>query len=395
MVRCLFVTWFGGGNVRPVLATAKAVNRLGGRALVLSNAPLAPRAEAVDLAFRAFSGIVSHDPSTPATDQVRVYEGNSVAERNRIIADRLVFGPAEAVARDVDSAIASFDPHVMLVDYTLPGAMASAERHSVPYIVASDTVYPLPSAPRGERPSLYASLFARMVRNELHGDSRINRLRSALGLPLWFRLEDYLAGAAETVIMSYPELNPYPLPPRASFVGPQFEPPDRLEHDSERDVFLCSFSTIATPEQDAFLDSLLEAPIGGRFQAVIASGAARARARPGLTIAAYVDFDRILPRCALMLNHAGNGTVVRAVAHGVPQISVPFIQDQFESAKVLEQLGVSALLSKTAGPAEIALAIATGLEDRDRQFRARQLAQSIARNHVRDALAHKLLALAS
>ncbi|MDP5278691.1 glycosyltransferase [Sphingomonas sp. DG1-23] len=388
-MRCLFVTWFGGGNVRPIMAAARAWQDAGGEAMILSNAALQAQAAAAGLGFTSFSSYAAHDPGRRDRDIVRAHEGESVAARNRIIADRLVFGPAPSIAADVAALSDAFLPQVMLIDYTLPGAMCAAEKLAIPYLVASDTVYPLPTA-APPRPSLYASLFARMIRPELAADARINRLRGSLGLSPWLHPEDYLRGAVETVVMSWPQLNGFPLPEKASFVGPQFAPCGAPKGRHDCRLVFCSLSTIITPEQDIFLNNLLRAELPAGIELLVAGGASTPDSAATGKVFRFVDFDAVLPRCRLMINHAGNGTVVRAVACGVPQISVPFIQDQFESARMLENLGVTATLSKTASPVEIGGAIAAGLNDESRLDRARDLAAAIARSYVAGELVRKL-----
>jgi len=388
-MRCLFVTWCGGGNVRPILAAARDWQASGGEAMILSNMALRTRAVEAGLGFTCFSDNATHDPGNPDMDVVRAHEGRSIAERNRIIADRLVFGPAASMAGDVLALARAFSPQVMLVDYTLPGAMCAAEHLAIPYLVASDTVYPLPTA--GEaRPALYASLFARMIRPELVAGARINQLRSRLGLAPWLAPDDYLGGTVETVVMSWPQLNPSNLPARASFIGPQFDPRGAARVRRDPNLVVCSLSTIVTPEQDIFLDNLLRAELPSGVRLLVAGGAARIDPAFAERVHPFIDLDTFLPRCRLMINHAGNGTVVRAAAFGTPQISVPFIQDQFESAHVLDGLGVTALLSNSADKVEIEAAIVEGLHDEVRLDRARDLADAIAKEYIPGQLVEKL-----
>jgi UDP:flavonoid glycosyltransferase YjiC (YdhE family) len=388
-MRCLFVTWFGGGNVRPVLAAARDWREAGGEAMILSNAALRAPATEAKLGFTSFSENAAHHPGNRDTDVVRAYEGRTIAERNRIIADRLVFGPAALMAEDTLALASAFAPQVMLIDYTLPGAMCAAERLGIPYLVASDTIYPLPT-PGEASPPVYASLFERMIRPELFAGSRINALRSHLGLTPWLLSDDYLRGAVETVVMSWPQLNPSKLPARASFVGPQFDPRGVAGVRRETDFVVCSLSTIVTPEQDVFLDNLLRANLPSGVRLLVAGGAARADPAFVKRVRPFIDLDEVLPRCRLMINHAGNGTVVRAVAFGAPQISVPFIQDQFESARVLDKLCVTSRLSKSADHREIASAIEEGLHDQVRLDRAHDLAIAIAVEYIPGQLVAKL-----
>jgi UDP:flavonoid glycosyltransferase YjiC (YdhE family) len=46
----------------------------------------------------------------------------------------------------------------------------------------------------------------------------------------------------------------------------------------------------------------------------------------------YVPQSWLLPRCSLVVSHAGAGTLLAAAAHGVPQLLLPIGADQFENA---------------------------------------------------------------
>lgn len=389
-VRALFVTWFGGGNVRPVLAAAADIIRLRGEAAVLSNPEMARRVRSVGAEFHAFARVPSHNPARPETDAVRAYEGRSIGDTNRLIGERLVLGPARAIAFDTEAAIKTVKPDVMLVDYTLPGAMAVAEKQGIPFLVATDGIYPAPYPERPPTRSTYAYLFGRMIEKGLAPDGMLRTLRADYGLPPISRPEDIFAAAEHVLVMTFPILNGDPAPPKTSFVGPQFSMPERRATTPDPNFVLATFSTIATPEQDVFVRNLAETAGDRGWRILIAAGASPVPDKQGVEAVSFLDFSEVLPRCALTINHAGNGTVVHAVAHGCPQLSVPFIQDQHETAKRLAELGLSEIVPKTAWPHEIADAIERGLADRDRQCKAMKTAADVAVRH-RPALAAQFL----
>ena len=392
-MRALFVTWYGGGNVNPVLAAAKDFITLGGRSMILSNAAFESKVRRQGVEFKPFTDIPYHDPVSQDTDQIRAYEGGTIAETNALIGERLIVSPARAILNDALNAIDAFRPDVMMTDYTLPGAMAAAEARDIPFAVAADGVYPLPYAARPDNACLYAYLFKRMIEPQMREDSALSRMRCSAGLSPFSGVDDYFRAAREIHVMTYPQLNRFPVPPKTSFVGPQFDPPAAIKSDTASDFVFAAFSTITTPEQNIFIERLCAALCDIGCRALIATGAAPERAYAGVRVKKFVDFDSVLPNRPLMVNHAGNGTVVRAVAHGVAQIATPFIQDQYETAVTLEGLGVARCLDKTADSGAIAETIAAAMANDELSRRAGVLARDVAKGHEPMSTAKKMRAL--
>lgn len=57
--------------------------------------------------------------------------------------------------------------------------------------------------------------------------------------------------------------------------------------------------------------------------------------------ATYVPFKKLLPQCAAIVHSGGIGTIAQSLAAGLPQLIVPFVNDQPDNAFRLEKLGVS------------------------------------------------------
>jgi len=394
-MRALFVTWFGGGNVNPVLATAKDFIKLGGQSIILSNPAFEEKVKRNSVPFRPFRGIAYHDPASPKTDQIRAYEGSTVAEANAIIGHRLVVDPAPKVLENTLQAIDDFHPDVLMVDYTLPGAMAAAESLNIPFFVAADGVYPLPYKGRSDNACLYAYLFKRMLEPQMNEKSELSQLRSSIGLEPFRSIDNYLAAAHEVLIMTYEQLNRFKNPPKTSFVGPQFAPPKNIDFEKKSELIFGAFSTITTPEQDIFIDRLVTALSELGKKALIATGATPHRQFPSIMIKKFVDFSTILPQRPIMINHAGNGTVVRAVSHGVPQIATPFIQDQYETAITLDELRVAIRLEKVASVEIIKETLMRAIGDNGLAERSADLAREITRMHQPMIAAKKMKAALS
>jgi UDP:flavonoid glycosyltransferase YjiC (YdhE family) len=86
----------------------------------------------------------------------------------------------------------------------------------------------------------------------------------------------------------------------------------------------------------------------------------------------------VLPHAAAIVTQCGLGTVMKALAHGVPLVCIPLVGDQADNAARLEALGAGVRLSPDAEPARIRAAIEQVLTDPAYRRGARRVASAIA-----------------
>jgi UDP:flavonoid glycosyltransferase YjiC (YdhE family) len=78
----------------------------------------------------------------------------------------------------------------------------------------------------------------------------------------------------------------------------------------------------------------------------------------------YVPHSVVLPRCAAVVSHGGSGTVLGALAHGLPSVLLPMGADQPWNAARCEELGVALVLDALrATPDDVREAVSTVLDD--------------------------------
>jgi UDP-N-acetylglucosamine:LPS N-acetylglucosamine transferase len=78
----------------------------------------------------------------------------------------------------------------------------------------------------------------------------------------------------------------------------------------------------------------------------------------------YLPHSDVLPRCAAVVSHGGSGTVLGALAHGLPSVLVPMGADQPWNAARCEELGVALVLdAMQATPEDVRAAVSTVLYD--------------------------------
>jgi hypothetical protein len=78
----------------------------------------------------------------------------------------------------------------------------------------------------------------------------------------------------------------------------------------------------------------------------------------------YLPHSDVLPRCDVVVSHGGSGTVLGALAHGLPSVLLPMGADQPWNAARCEELGVAVVLDAMhATPAGVHEAVSTVLDD--------------------------------
>jgi UDP:flavonoid glycosyltransferase YjiC (YdhE family) len=65
---------------------------------------------------------------------------------------------------------------------------------------------------------------------------------------------------------------------------------------------------------------------------------------PNVHVAAYVPQTQLLPHCAVVVSHAGSGTVLASLGMGLPQLCIPQAADQFGNAAACARSGAALAL---------------------------------------------------
>lgn len=295
---------------------------------------------------------------------------------------------AEAVACRLDRARAD----VVVSDSLLFGAIAAAISRRIPTAVLVPTVYPVRPAQPAAGGSSYAG------RPEWRsGLPAVNRARAALGLPPVASVTEHLLQADRVLVLSsrafeLPEVTP---PPHVIYTGPQLDPASspglwrQPWDDTGMPLVLVSLSTTDQGQQ-ALLDRLLAAIGSLPVRALVTLGpaidASRFRPSPNVVLERFVPHAAVLPQAALVVTHAGHGTVMAALSAGVPLVCVPMGRDQPDVARRAERHGTAVSVPDDASAAALRTAIETVLGNPSYRQSAQQMARAIAReDHDRAA----------
>lgn len=173
------------------------------------------------------------------------------------------------------------------------------------------------------------------------------------------------------------------LPIRAELGTPR--PEDRLPADfaqlpCERTVYL-TLGTVFKP--DSFRAPLL-APSELDVNVVVTCGFGTEPRALGplpsnVAVAQFVPQALLLPRCAAVVSHAGAGTVIGALACGLPQVCLPRGADQFSNADQVARTGAGVtLVPEQVTPTAVRDAVRRILDDPSFEVAARRLQGEIA-----------------
>ena len=308
--------------------------------------------------------------------------------------------PALGFAKDVLGELDRAPVDAVAVDFMLAGAVAAAERAGLPTAALMHTVYCLPAPGRPPfGPGLKArGDWARRFRDAAilgfrRGTNRgaltdLNEARRHIGLAPVGSASDQLARVARVLVFTSAAFDPPPAaaPPNVRYVGPQLDGlwPGRLDLSwpgrNREPLVVVSFSTRFTAGRvgQRVLDALAMLRVRGLLTLGPALAHEDLRVPANVLGRSYVPHRTVLPRAQLVITHAGLGTVMAALAHGVPLVCIPLKNDQYENAARVYASGAGRWLGRHATRRSLRRAILEVLNERRFTDAARRLAGAIA-----------------
>ena len=334
-MRILFSFTGGRGHVEPLIPLAEAARAAGHTVAFGGRASILPAVEA--LGFDAFA-------TEPGVQHER--QPLQPLDLQREIDDFLYgfVGRSRERTPGVVELCREWHPDLVVGEETHYGALAAAELLGLPFA----SVVVLAAGTLGT-PELVAEPLRR-VREELglHPDSDPSMLSRELVLaPLPPRFRDPAFPLPETTAYFRPFEDapaPYEGPPRVYFtLGTVFN----LESG---DLFSRVLAGLAD------VDAEVVATVGAEIDP-----AELGPLPPRIRVERFVPQAEILGRCSAVVSHGGSGSVLGALAHGLPQVLIPMGADQPLNAARCEQLGVACLLDPVAATAEDVRAAVTAV----------------------------------
>jgi UDP:flavonoid glycosyltransferase YjiC (YdhE family) len=288
---------------------------------------------------------------------------------------------APAWAEQFSAELQKERPDVVVIDFVLLGAIAAAEAAGIPAVVLMHNVMsrPLPGVPPygpGLLPArgplgLLRDVLGRFTVDRVHirnGGPPLNRARALLGLPpLRSPFEQYDRAARVLVLTSAAfDYQAHRLPANVRHVGtpvddagsPPWSPP--WPPDDARPMVLVSLSTLEQGQaviMQRIVQSLAPLPVRGLVTLGPALDPAQFKAPPNVRLEAFVPHSAVLPQAKAMVTQCGLGTLMKALANGVPLVCIPLVGDQPDNAARAVAHGVGIRVERDSTPEQIRSAI--------------------------------------
>ena len=239
----------------------------------------------------------------------------------------------------------------------------------------------------------------------------VNAARHALGLPPLAHVLDQFA-AARRLLLATSRAFDFPaerVPDFIRYVGPQLGEPawaaaepwaPPWPEDDARPLVLVSFST-TFQNQGALVQRTLDAVSGlPGVRALVTLGPALdgtdLRAPANAVLRRSAPHGAVLSGAAVAVTHAGHGTVLRALAQGVPLLCIPMGRDQDDNAARVAAHGAGLTLAPAVASAEdIRAALQWLLAEPGFRAAARRLGAAVAAEAASPAAVEELEALAA
>jgi len=352
-VRILFAFTGGRGHVEPLLPLAEAARAAGHTVAIGGRESVLPAVERLGFDTHATEpGLVAQrlplQPLDPEREAKEFRDGFVARSRERAPG-------VEALCRD-------WKPDVVVGEEAHYGALLAAERLGLPFA------------------SLVVLAAGTLATRELVAGP-LNDVRAELGLP-----PDPEASLLSRQLVLAP-LPPgyrdpaFPLPA----VTTCFRPFDALPapHEAQARVYVTLGTVFNLESGDLFtrvLAGVAELPVE-----VVATVGAEidpselGELPPHVRVERFLPQTEILPRCSAVVSHGGSGSVLGALAHGLPQVLVPMGADQPLNAARCEQLGLARVLDPVeATPEQVRDAVSAVLAEPGYRVAAERLQAEFA-----------------
>ncbi|CAN7764781.1 glycosyltransferase [Rhizobium leguminosarum] len=356
----LLVTWDSGGNVPPFLSLGSELRLRGHSVSCLGPESLRQSFMHIGARFIPLKQAEFFDPLARLP-----------IEEMELIFSKVSFGLG--FAKDLQSVCDGEKWDLILIDFCLASAIIAAESMRVPFGVVSHTI-----------PGLILPFW------DANNLSTINALRREFGLDQTPSMADFWARSSGVLVNTIRDLDSIEqrsLPDNVRYVGPIFEPNDRIGSESVpeqpsdgKPEVLVSFSTTFM-DQEGPLSSVIKAISTLDVHGLVSCGpAVDLHALPkthNVAIKRWLPHSQLLQRMSLAVLHGGHCSVTKALSFGVPILSIPLGRDQMYISNRIVDMGLGLTLPKESDHNTIASTISDLLKNAEIRENARRFSEAL------------------
>jgi MGT family glycosyltransferase len=399
----LITTFEAGGTVAPALTVGRKLAAAGHKVRVMSDMCNRREAEQAGLIFRPWTAAPSRAGRGREHDLFEDWVGEPI-EGFQTMLDVQLVGRAADYASDVTQELRREPADLVISADMLFGVQMACEAIAQRFVLfaANICLFPiLPGVPplgpglapaqTPENAAFEAEIAAGF---EALLDARLpvlNAARAGLCLPPLTRFLDQPLAAEKILLGTAPSFD-FPctsLPEKVSYVGPQLadggwaEPWRNPVEGETKPLALVAFST-TFQNHAGVVQRVVDAISRLPMNAVVTLGSGIQRSDvSGAENVAIMDsapHTQILAEADLAITHGGHGTLLKAVAEGLPVLIIPHGRDQADNAVRVTERGAGLSLPPSASTEEIEHALARLLRDEDINECAKRLGAAVSRD---------------
>jgi MGT family glycosyltransferase len=413
--RYLFAIIDGGGTVPADTSVIRAMVERGHDVRVLADRVLAPDIATTGAEHVPWDRAPQRPDLDPKSVIMKDWDTSTPFQAFARVRDGAMVGPADLFAADVRAELQCRPADVVVGNFFVFGAQIAAEAEGLPFafLVSNLLSFPGSGTPPlgpGFKPARGRLGRARdnainrvMARLFDRGLGRLNEVRRANGLePIESVLQNFERADRLLLMTSrafeYEQFTP---PPNVRLVGPRLDDPawvgEWTPPAGDDPLVLVGMSSTFMDHGDALqraATALGELPVRGLVTTGPAIPVGSIHAPANVTVVERAPHREVLKHADAIVTHAGHGTVLKALAAGVPVVAIPLGRDQLDNAARVAHHGAGLRLKPKARPDAIAAAVRSVLEEPSFAENARRLAGAIASEIAEDRAAAELEALA-
>jgi MGT family glycosyltransferase len=414
--RYLFAIIDGGGTVPADTSVIRALVQRGHEVRVLADRVLAPDIETTGAEHVPWDRAPQRPNLDPESVIMKDWDTKTPFQAFARVRDGAMVGPAALFAADVRAELQRRPADVVVGNFFVFGAQIAAEVEGVPFAFLVSNLLSFPGSgtpplgpglkpargPLGRaRDAALNRLMARLFDKSL---DQLNEARRANGLEPRASVLENFERADRLLLMTSRafEYESYTPPPNVRVVGPRLDDPAWVGHwtppAGDDPLVLVGMSSTYMDHADV-LQRVTTALGRLRVRGVVTTGPSipveAIEAPPNVTVVERAPHREVLRHASAVVTHAGHGTVIKALAAGVPVVALPLGRDQLDNAARVAHHGAGVRLKPNAKPEAIAKALQRVLDAPAFAANAERLAAAIAAETTEDRAVQELEALAS
>jgi MGT family glycosyltransferase len=413
--RYLFAIIDGGGTVPADTSVIRALVARGHDVRVLADRVLAPDVATTGAEHIPWNRAPQRQDLDPQSVIIRDWDTKTPFQAFARARDGVMIGPAALFAADVRAELQRRPADVVVGNLFVFGAQIAAEAEGVPFAFLVSNLLSFrdsgtPPLGPGLKPArgplgrardrainrLMARLFDKGL-DQLNGARRANGLEPIASVLENFERADRLLLLTSRAF-EYEQFSP---PPNVRLVGPRLDDPawagDWTPPPGDDPLVLVGMSSTYMDHAGVLqrvTTALGELPVRGLVTTGRAIPVEAIDAPVNVTVVERAPHREVLRHAAAVVTHAGHGTVLKALAAGVPVVALPLGRDQLDNAARVAHHGAGVRLKPKASPESVADAVRRVIDEPSFASNAQRIAAAIAAETAEDRAAAELELLA-